>query len=102
MIRTDSIGQALDASEAFNTLIGSLMNGGSSGGPWVVNFGMPPVLNDLLAAQASSPNITVGVTSWGYDDLGATAVQGASPFSSGNIVELVNEACTDYPAACSP
>lgn len=102
MIRTDSLGKAWDATQAFNTLIGSLMNGGSSGGPWVTNFGMPPYLNGQIQPYASFPNIIVGVTSWGFTDNGAMAVQGASPFTASNIGQLVNAACTEYPSACAP
>ncbi|KVK78739.1 hypothetical protein WS91_00440 [Burkholderia sp. MSMB1498] len=82
-----------------NTIIGSLMTGGSSGGPWLVNLGMPPALNGTGFGNAASHNVVVGVTSWGYTDT-TVKQQGASPFTSGNIVVLVNTVCGSTPAAC--
>ena len=99
MERNDSVGFQ-SVSSANNTIIGSLMCGGSSGGPWLVNFGLRPVLTSTTAGTAPNPNIVVGVTSWGYIDT-SIKQQGASPFTSGNIVPLVNAACAAVPAACS-
>jgi hypothetical protein len=82
-----------------NTVWGSRQTGGSSGGPEIVNLGMPPVLNGTGYGTDADFNIVVGVTSWGYTDT-AVKQQGASPFTSGNIVPLVNAACTNYPLAC--
>jgi hypothetical protein len=82
-----------------NTIIGSLMTGGSSGGPWVVNLGQPPALNGTSFGTYASHNIVVGVTSWGYTNT-AVKQQGASPFTSGNIVVLVNAQCSATPAVC--
>jgi Trypsin len=99
MERNDSFGFQ-SASSANNTIIGSLMCGGASGGPWLVNFGLRPVLTSTTDGTAPNPNTVVGVTSWGYDDP-SIKQQGASPLTSGNIVPLVNAACTAVPAACS-
>jgi V8-like Glu-specific endopeptidase len=99
MERNDSVGFQ-SVSLANNTIIGSLMCGGASGGPWLVNFGQRPVLTATTDGTAPIPNIVVGVTSWGYDDT-SSKQQGASPFTSGNIVPLVNAVCTAVPAACS-
>ncbi|MGN6314922.1 trypsin-like serine peptidase [Trinickia sp.] len=82
-----------------NTVIGSLMTGGSSGGPWHVNLGMAPSLAGTSFGSAAARNTVVGVTSWGYTDP-AVKQQGASPFTSGNIVPLVNTACSAAPGAC--
>ncbi|AYZ64441.1 hypothetical protein EGY31_13290 [Burkholderia multivorans] len=98
MQRNDSQGFVASGSSN-NTIIGSLMTGGSSGGPWHVNLGIAPVLNGTSFGSASARNTVVGVTSWGYTDP-AIKQQGASPFTSGNIVPLVNSACTSSPAAC--
>jgi Trypsin len=99
MERNDSFGlQSL--SLANNTIIGSLMCGGSSGGPWLVNFGLRPALTATTDGTAPTPNTLVGVTSWGSEDT-SIKQQGASPFTSTNIVPLVNAACTAVPAACS-
>jgi hypothetical protein len=97
-----------------NTQLGSALTGGSSGGPWLVNFGTRPNLDagaDL--ANASVSNVIVGVTSYGYTDAGLN-VQGASFFGQnyefplpaygiyggGNIGALVQYICTVVPDAC--
>ncbi|KVX09964.1 hypothetical protein WL01_24975 [Burkholderia ubonensis] len=98
MQRNDSQGFVASGSSN-NTIIGSLMTGGSSGGPWHVNLGMAPVLNGTSFGSAPARNTVVGVTSWGYTDP-SIKQQGASPFTSGNIVPLVNNVCTSSPAAC--
>lgn len=91
MERNDSHGFT-NTAQVNNTIIGSLMCGGSSGGPWLVNFGIRPALTATTAGAASNPNIVVGTTSWGYVST-APKQQGASPFTSTNIVPLVNAAC---------
>jgi V8-like Glu-specific endopeptidase len=98
MERNDSYG-FMSGSLSSNTIIGSLMCGGSSGGPWLNNFGIRPTLTGTGNGTAADPNIVVGVTSWGYID-DAVKQQGASPFTSNNIVSLVNSACNSQPAAC--
>jgi V8-like Glu-specific endopeptidase len=98
MQRTDSQGY-VDPTSANNTIIGSLQTGGSSGGPWLVNFGNPPTLSGTDFGSDAVYNTVVGVTSWGYTD-STVKEQGAAPFLSTNIVELVNAACTSVPAAC--
>ena len=96
MERNDSLGFQ-SVSLANNTIIGSLMCGGASGGPWLVNFGLRPALTSTTAGTAPNPNIVVGVTSWGFTST-SPKQQGASPFTSGNIVPLVNAACTGSPS----
>jgi V8-like Glu-specific endopeptidase len=98
MERNDSYGY-VNGDYSNNTIIGSNMNGGSSGGPWVVNFGIAPTLTGESDGSAPNPDIVVGVTSWGYTDL-SLKEQGASPFTSNNITVLVNAACSAVPAAC--
>jgi hypothetical protein len=99
MERNDSQGFTA-ASLVNNTIIGSLMCEGSSGGPWLVNFGIRPSLTGTTAGTASDPNLVVGVTSWGFDNT-SIKQQGASPFTNDNIVLLVTAACAAVPAACS-
>lgn len=89
--RNDSQGERV-ASFSNNTVIGSLMTGGSSGGPWLNNLGLSPALNGTSFGTASTANVVIGVTSWGYVDSGPKE-QGASPFTAGNITALVNMAC---------
>lgn len=98
MERNDSQGFR-SASMSNNTIIGSLMCGGSSGGPWVVNLGLRPSLTGTTPGTAPDANIVVGVTSWGYVS-SAPKEQGASPFTSGNIVPLVNSQCAATPGNC--
>jgi hypothetical protein len=74
------------------------MTGGSSGGPEIVNLGIRGSLSTTLGAEAN-PNLVVGVTSWGYTDT-LVKEQGASPFTSNNIVSLVTTACAGTQPAC--
>jgi len=98
MERNDSSG-FVSAANSNNTVIGSNMDGGSSGGPWLVNFGIKPTNTGETDGTAPNPNIVVGVTSWGYISK-APKEQGASPFTNTNVWSLVNSACTSIPAAC--
>ena len=98
MQRTDS--QGFVSVDVDNTVWGSRQTGGSSGGPEVVNLGRAPVLSGGVGFGTDSDyNIVVGVTSWGYVDQ-AIKQEGASAFTSGNIVILRDAACTAYPKAC--
>ncbi len=99
MERNDSSGFK-NTTYSNNTIIGSNMDGGSSGGPWIVNFGIAPTLTGETNGSAPNRNIVVGVTSWGYTST-AVKEEGASAFTSTNITTLVNGACTAIPAACS-
>ena len=76
------------------------MNGGSSGGPWVANFGLPAALTGETNGSFPQSNVVIGVTSWGYTS-NAPKEQGAAPFTSGNIQVLITAACAATPAACS-
>lgn len=98
MQRTDSQGFVASATLMSNTIIGTLMTGGSSGGPWLNNFGIQPVSTGTVGTYAT-PNIVIGVTSWGHTDA-AIKQQGASPFTSSNIVTLVNSACAGSDPRC--
>ena len=98
MERNDSQG-FVAPSLSNNTIIGSLMTGGSSGGPWAVNLGMPPTLSGISHGSGDANNTVTHVTSWGYTDP-TIKQQGASPFTDGNILLLVNTVCAGTPAAC--
>jgi hypothetical protein len=82
-----------------NTIIGSLMSGGSSGGPWLNNFGIRPTLTGGVNGAAHDPNIIIGVTSWVSTNPNVLQ-EGASPFTSNNIANLITSACNLLPAAC--
>ena len=99
MIRNDSLGYS-NQGLSNNTVIGSSMDAGSSGGPWVVNFGRPP-LYDIGSGFSSAPNIIVGVTSWGYEDGGTYLEQGSSAVTFRNVAKRLLSACKNYTWACS-
>ncbi len=93
MQRNDSHGFTGSAtSYQSNTIIGSLMCGGSSGGPWLTTFGRRPALTGTTTGNEAQTNTVVGVTSWGYTST-SFKQQGASRFRATNIVTLVNAAC---------
>lgn len=98
MERNESHG-FVSASHVNNTLLGSLMCGGSSGGPWLVNFGKRPNLTGTTSGSFSEANMVVGVTSWGSTSTGPKQM-GSSPFLSSNIQSLVNAACSANPGNC--
>ena len=95
MIRTDALGIA----RATNQLeIGSAQGPGSSGGPWLLNFGNAFSSSEPSGNDANGNNV-IATTSWGYTS-NTAEVQGASRFgtnsvytSTPNIVSLVNAAC---------
>ncbi len=104
MVRTDSLGYKATPS---NVIIGSAQTGGSSGGPWIMNFGKSTSFGGTPATGDSSNRVTA-TTSWGYVD-DAVKVQGASHFANNtaypsggptNIASLLTTACTAYPAKC--
>lgn len=118
--RTDGVGSYYAPGSLKNTLLGSAQTGGSSGGPWMVNFGASPSVNTSQASlgQAANADIVVGVTSWGYTSVG-TNTQGASWFGqtpafpngsytdshgvfrgAGNIGALVAAACSSSFSRC--
>lgn len=99
MERNDSFGY-ISVANSDNTILGSNMDGGSSGGPWVENFGLPATLTGETNGAFPFPNVVVGVTSWGYPLNPAIKVQGASPFTAGNINALVTAACAAFPGNC--
>lgn len=121
MLRGDSFGKYIASTGANgkqlrNTQLGSAMTGGSSGGPWLVNFGTAPVVTgsaSLGRAGTVARNVIVGVTSWGYTAVGVN-VQGASRFGqnaefplasygtygAGNIGKLMQDTCTTAPVYC--
>ncbi len=93
MQRTDSLGYRITTAGWFNNIqIGSRMTGGSSGGPWIINFGINPSATPDLPGLSNQKNTIVAVTSWGYTSTDPK-IQGASPFTSNNIVSLVNTVC---------
>ena len=99
MQRNDSsdhrVGSTVAGNNAFE--YGSDMAGGSSGGPWVQNFGDP-----LSAAPTGVRNLTrnavVGVTSYGFTDPNVK-ILGASGFNA-EFAAMLNAACTNATGNC--
>ncbi|HEY9880157.1 MAG TPA: trypsin-like serine protease [Leptolyngbyaceae cyanobacterium] len=103
MQATTSYGAFSGSGNLKNTWLASAMTGGSSGGPWLVNFGTNATGGTY--GTSNSRNVVVGVTSWGYT--GGQQVQGSSWFGrnvefpnsaygnrgAGNIGKLVYDAC---------
>ncbi len=81
-----------DAQNAYE--YGSDMEGGSSGGPWLENFGT----GEALAGTNTARNRVVAVTSYGYTS-GLPKVQGASELDS-IFTAVKNVACNNAPGNC--
>ena len=97
--RTDAQGEVSDSVMANNTVWGSRLSSGSSGGPLLINYGVAAKLSGTGYGFDADYNQVVGVTSWGYTATGVK-MQGSSPFLSTNIEALVKRACRDDAAAC--
>lgn len=80
-----------------NGIWGSDMQGGSSGGPVVLNYRVNYADSSSLP-QDNSANMAVSVVSWGYTNA-ALKVQGGSQFDS-TLGSMLTSACTAYPWAC--
>jgi V8-like Glu-specific endopeptidase len=98
MERTDSYGY-INSTYSGNTILGTNMNAGSSGGPWVANFGLPSALTGETTGSFPQQNTVIGVTSWGYTSTSPKEA-GASPFTANNIGSLISSACSAYPGNC--
>jgi V8-like Glu-specific endopeptidase len=102
MIRTDSLGYQ-DAPN--NVIIGSAQTGGSSGGPWLQNFGMKTSYSGTQPLN-DEDNQVVATTSWGFTS-DVFMIQGASRFgknntytAKSNIHSLRDTACGANPGFC--
>lgn len=109
MQRTDGPTYTAEVCSSGQLLQGSNFTGGSSGGPWVVNFaGRNPVLSDGAAKGMASSKAVIGVTSWGSSDPNAPKDNYSSQFrqnarypnanygvyGAGNIASLLNTLCS--------
>lgn len=113
MQRTDAVGWYFASGNLRNTQLGSAQTGGSSGGPWVANFGTVPVVSAGASLGTNATMAVVGVTSYGSTTVGFNR-QGASffgqnvqfpaadyaGFGAGNIGRLVQAACQNFPTYC--
>lgn len=77
-------------------LYGSDMTGGSSGGPWVENFGIRSV--GQTGGLQPEPNRIVGVTSYGFVSPDPK-VQGSSVFND-EFLNMLNAACAHREGNC--
>jgi V8-like Glu-specific endopeptidase len=98
MQRTDT--QAvISPGKSRNTVFGSLMCKGASGGPVIVNFGVRPQLTSTIPGLHAFPNVVIGVNSWHTTTSGHN-IWGASPFTKENFLDLLNDVCRRKPEAC--
>jgi V8-like Glu-specific endopeptidase len=86
-------GRAADQS---TVLYGSDMTGGSSGGPWVENFGIKA--EGQTGGLNANPNHVVGVTSYGYVSADPK-IQGSSILNQ-EFVTILNAACAHRAGNC--
>lgn len=105
MERNDSQG-SISGADFNNTIIGSLLTHGASGGPWVVNLGVTPTPSPFLRLGSNAAPLVVGVSSFittrkiGIGDLIQVVRAGASPFRVTNVQAFIIEACAKTPDAC--
>lgn len=95
MIRTDSLGIQATPNQV---KIGSTMEAGLGGSPFIVNFGTPQT-DSAAQGTASDPNVMVAVASW-YTSTSNVKIIGGSRFNKNskysqysNILTLVNTYC---------
>jgi V8-like Glu-specific endopeptidase len=93
--RVDAMGT--DYGSLNNVSYGSDMQGGSSGGPLVMNWRVD-YTDSSSAPSENSGNLITSTVSWGFNDL-TRKVQGGTQFDSG-FSSLLNEVCTAFPSAC--
>jgi V8-like Glu-specific endopeptidase len=83
---------------ASTVLYGSDMRGGSSGGPWIENFGVPAV--GQTGGFALFPDSVVGVTSFILDSPNPK-VAGSSVLND-EFLEILDIACNQHAGNCEP
>lgn len=95
MIRTDSLGIQSGPNQV---KIGSTMEAGLGGSPFIVNFGIPQT-DSAAPGTASDPNVMVAVAGW-YSSDSNVKIIGGSRFNKNskytqysNILTLVNTYC---------
>lgn len=112
MQRTDGPAYLTEINGAGQIYQGSNLTGGSSGGPWIANFGFErPAFSGANAGLKAASNTVIGVTSWGTadpnqpkDNYSSQFQQNAEypkadygGFGGGNIGALLNAACSQRP-----
>jgi hypothetical protein len=119
MQRNDSQGQYLGTGTGAsprNIVMGSRMDGGSSGGPWLVNFGTTPTASGAPVGAAPVFNVVQGTSSWGYTNTSikivgastfaqnpqfpnASYIAGGRNYGAGNIGALMSSVCGPAPGS---
>lgn len=113
MQRSDGPSYLTTIADAHQIYQGSTFTGGSSGGPWVVNFGYenPSFSDGSGVGHKAKANVVIGVTSWGSADPNQPKDNYSSQFTqnkrypkadyggfgAGNIAALLNTACSKKP-----
>ncbi|MCC6135988.1 MAG: trypsin-like serine protease [Candidatus Contendobacter sp.] len=111
--RSDGPSYLTSISGAGQIYQGSNFTGGSSGGPWIANFGYqnPAFAGGANGGLASNNNVVVGVTSWGASDPNVRKDNWSSQFrqntryplanyggfGAGNIASLLYTVCSAKP-----
>lgn len=111
--RSDGPSYLTTMSEAHQIYQGSNFTGGSSGGPWLVNFGYqsPKFSDGANKGRNAVTNVVIGVTSWGTADPNKPKDNFSSQFTqnkhypladyggfgAGNIAALLNRICATKP-----
>jgi V8-like Glu-specific endopeptidase len=89
--------QSFDGFDQDTVLYGNDMEGGSSGGPWIENFGQPA--EGQTGGLAPFPNSVVGVTSYGFVPPPDFKLSGSSTLNDA-FLALVEAACDHRPDNC--
>jgi len=89
--------QHFSAAGAGTVIYGSDMTGGSSGGPWVENFGVPA--SGQTGGLRFFVNRVVGVTSYGPRDNDVPKYQGSSVLNQ-EFLQILQIACNRAPGNC--
>lgn len=111
--RSDGPTYLTNISEAHQIYQGSNFTGGSSGGPWLVNFGYqnPEFSSGSNQGRQANANVVIGVTSWGTADPNQPKDNFSSQFTqnkhypladyggfgAGNIAALLHSICVAKP-----
>ncbi|SDZ84984.1 Trypsin [Thiothrix caldifontis] len=114
MQRTDGPAYLTTIAGSGQIYSGSDLTGGSSGGPWIVNFGYqdPARSGGAAAGTSALRNVVIGVTSWGSSNPNTPKDNYASQFrqnsrypnasygtyGAGNIGSLLQTLCTAKPS----
>lgn len=96
-VRMHQVTSQSHAAGGNNTVLyGSDMTGGSSGGPWVMNFGAAS--SGQTGGLQPARNRVIGITSYGFVDP-AIKIQGSS-IPDSRFIGILNQICANQPGNC--